>query len=108
MSLTSDFDPFTSDGDDPLPGTVFAARTIGTGPLPAGALVVMTVLAADHWPTAGTLYILDDGAEAAVVRASRISTAWIEGDEYLPDGTTAQRRFKRDQWSTRASLTIAS
>jgi hypothetical protein len=69
MWLVSDFTP--ADIDDPQPGAVIAGRIEADhlgAPFKLGALLVMQILGPADLVSTGTLYILDDGSDVAIVR----------------------------------------
>jgi hypothetical protein len=69
MWLVSDIN--AADLDDPQPGTVIAGRIEADNlgePFKLGALLMMQVLELDAQVSIGTLYILDDGSDVAIVR----------------------------------------
>jgi hypothetical protein len=70
-----------ADIDDPRPGTVIAGRieadNLGA-PFNLGTLLFMQVLKPDAPVSIGTLYILDDGSDVAIVRMQGESAdLWI-------------------------------
>ena len=87
MWLVSGLTP--ADIDDPQPGTVIAGRIeadhVGA-PFNLGALLVMQVLEPAARVSIGTLYILDDGSDVAIVRMQGESPdLWIV-DRFSGDG----------------------
>ena len=65
-----------ADIDDPRPGTVIAGRieadNLGA-PFKLGCLMMMQVLEPEAPVSIGTLYILDDGGDVAIVRLQRVA-----------------------------------
>jgi hypothetical protein len=107
MRLVSDLTP--ADIDDPQPGTVIAGRIeaehLGE-PFKLGALLIMQVLEPAASVSIGTLYILDDGSDVAVVRLQDESPdLWIV-DRFSGDGTVHCCALARRRWHPRAALTI--
>jgi hypothetical protein len=80
-----------ADIDDPQPGTVIAGRIEADNlgePFKLGALLMMQVLELDAQVSIGTLYILDDGSDVAIVRLQGESPdLWIV-DRYSGDGSS--------------------
>jgi hypothetical protein len=107
MWLVPDFTP--ADLDDPQPGTVIAGRIeahhLGE-PFKLGALLVMQVLEPAAQVSIGTLYILDDGSDVAIVRLQGQSAdLWIV-DSFSDDGTVRRRALARRRWHPRAAVTV--
>ena len=107
MWLVSDLTP--ADIDDPQPGTVIAgwieADRLG-GPFKLGALLVMQVLEPAARVSIGTLYILDDGSDVAIVRLQGESPdLWIV-DRFSGDGGSHRCALARRRWLPRAAITV--
>jgi hypothetical protein len=107
MWLVSDLTP--ADIDDPQPGTVIASRIeadhLGE-PFKLGALLIMHVLEPDAPVSIGTLYILDDGNAAAIVRMQGESADLWVVEEFTGDGAVRRRALYRRRWQPRASIAI--
>ena len=108
MWLVSDLTP--ADVDDPRPGTVIAGRIeadhLGE-PFKLGAQLVMQVLEPDAPVSIGTLYILDDGSDVAIVRLQGESPdLWIV-DRFSGDGGSHRCALARRRWQPRASIVVA-
>jgi hypothetical protein len=90
MWLVADLTP--ADIDDPQPGTVIAGR-----------------IEADHLGAPfnlGTLYILDDGSDVAIVRLQGESPdLWIV-DRFSGDGGSHRCALARRRWLPRAAITV--
>jgi hypothetical protein len=99
-----------ADIDDPEPGTVIAGRIeadhLGE-PFRLGALLIMQVLEPDAQVSAGSLYILDDGEDAAIVRLQGESPDLWGVDEFMGDGAIRRRALYRRRWLPRASIIVA-
>jgi hypothetical protein len=107
MWLVSDLTP--ADIDDPQPGTVIAGRIeadhLGE-PFKLGALLVMQVLEPAAQVSIGTLYILDDGSDVAIVRLEgQSSDLWIV-DRFSGDGGSRRCALARRRWHPRAAITV--
>ena len=107
MWLVSDLTP--ADFDDPQPGTVIAGRIeadhLGE-PFELGALLIMQVLEPAAPISTGTLYILDDGSDVAIVRLQGESPdLWIV-DRFSGDGGLHRCALARRRWHPRAAITI--
>jgi hypothetical protein len=107
MWLISDFTP--ADLDDPQPGTVIAggieADHLGE-PFKLGALLLLQILGAADPPSTGTLYILDDGSDVAVVRLQAESPdLWIV-DRFSDDGAVHRCALARRRWHPRAAIAV--
>jgi hypothetical protein len=107
MWLVSDIN--AADLDDPQPGTVIAGRIeadhLGE-PFKLGALLIMQVLEPDPLVSIGTLYILDDGSDVAIVRLQDESPdLWIV-DRFSGDGGSRRCALARRRWHPRAALTV--
>jgi hypothetical protein len=98
-----------ADIDDPQPGTVIAGRIEADhlgAPFKLGALLVMQALGPDASVVIGTLYILDDGSDVAIVRLQGESPdLWIV-DRFSGDGGSRRCALARRRWLPRAALTI--
>ena len=107
MWLVSDFTP--ADIDDPQPGTVIAGRIEADhlgAPFKLGALLVMHVLEPAAQVSIGTLYILDDGSDVAIVRLQGESPdLWIV-DGFSGDGGLHRCALARRRWHPRAAITV--
>jgi hypothetical protein len=107
MWLVSDLTP--ADIDDPQPGTVIAGRIEADHmgePFKLGALLIMQVLVPDASVSIGTLYILDDGSDVAIVRLqSESPDLWIV-DRFGEDGTIHRCALARRRWHPRAAITV--
>ena len=107
MWLVSDLTP--ADIDDPQPGTVIAGRIEADhlgGPFKLGALLVMQVLDRDAPVSIGSLYILDDGSDVAIVRLQGESPdLWIV-DRFSGDGGSHRCALARRRWQPRAAITV--
>jgi hypothetical protein len=81
--------------NDPQPGAVIAGRIEAdhlAEPLKIGALVVMQVREPDAQVSIGTLYILDDDSDVAIVRLQGESPdLWIV-DRFSGDGGSRRSR----------------
>src|SRR5882757_8012521 len=115
MWLVSDLTP--ADIDDPQPGTVIAGRIeadhLGE-PFKFGRLMMMQVLEPDAPVSIGTLYILDDGSDVAIVRLQGESPdLWIV-DRFSGDGgfnrcdRERQSRFNNPHCPTRPGLSTGA
>ena len=98
-----------TDIDDPRPRTVIAGRieadNLGA-PFKLGALLVMQVLGPEASVSIGTLYILDDGRDVAVVRLQgESSDLWIV-DRFSGDGGSHRCALARSRWHPRAAITV--
>ena len=107
MWLVSDLTP--ADIDDPQPGTVIAGRIkadhLGE-PFKFGRLMMMQVLEPDAPVSIGTLYILDDGSDVAIVRLQGESPdLWIV-DRFSGDGGFHRCALARRRWRPRAAITV--
>jgi hypothetical protein len=107
MWLVSDLTP--ADLDDPQPGTVIAGRIeadhLGE-PFKLGALLIMQVLEPAASISTGTLYILDDGSDVAIVRLQGESPdLWIV-DRFSGDGGSHRCALARSRWHPRAAITV--
>jgi hypothetical protein len=107
MWLVSDLTP--ADIDDPQPGTVIAGRIEADNlgePFKLGALLVMQVLEPGASISTGTLYILDDGSDVAIVRLQGESPdLWIV-DRFSGDGGSRRCALARRRWHPRAAITV--
>jgi hypothetical protein len=107
MWLVSDLTP--ADIDDPRPGTVIAGRIEADhrgAPFKLGALLVMQVPEPAAQVSIGTLYILDDGSNVAVVRLQGKSPdLWIV-DRFSGDGGSRRCALARRRWHPRAAITV--
>jgi hypothetical protein len=100
-----------TDIDDPRPRTVIAGRieadNLGA-PFKLGCLMMMQVLEPDAPVSIGTLYILDDGGDVAIVRLQGESPdLWIV-DRFSGDGGLHRCALARRRWSasgTHGSIT---
>jgi hypothetical protein len=108
MWLVSDLTP--ADIDDPQPGAVFAGRIeadhLGE-PFKLGALLIMQVLEPDAPVSIGTLYILDDGEDVAIVRMLGESADLWMVEQFSGDGPCRRRSLSRRRWQPRASIVVA-
>ena len=107
MWLVCDLTP--ADIDDPQPGTVIAGRIeadhLGE-PFKLGALLIMQVLGPDAPVSIGTLYILDDGSDVAIVRLQGESPdLWIV-DRFSGNGGSHRCALARRRWHPRAAITV--
>jgi hypothetical protein len=97
-----------ADIDDPRPGTVIAGRiedNLGA-PFKLGCPMMMQVLEPDAPVSIGTLYILDDGSDVAIVRLQGESPdLWIV-DRFSGDGGSRRCALARRRWHLRAAITI--
>ena len=107
MWLVSDFTP--ADIDDPQPGAVFAGRIEADhlgAPFKLGALLLLQILEPADPLSTGTLYILDDGSNVAIVRLQGESPdLWIV-DRFSDDGTVHRSALARRRWHPRAAITV--
>jgi hypothetical protein len=107
MWLVSDIN--AADLDDPQPGTVIAGRIEADNlgePFKLGALLVLQVLEPDAQVSIGTLYILDDGSDVAIVRMHGESPdLWIV-DRFSGDGGCRRCILARRRWHPRAAITV--
>jgi hypothetical protein len=107
MWLVSDFTP--ADIDDPQPGAVIAGRIEADhlgAPFKLGALLVMQILGPADLVSTGTLYILDDGSDVAIVRLQGESPdLWIV-DRFSGDGGSHRCALARSRWHPRAAITV--
>jgi hypothetical protein len=107
MWLVADLTP--ADIDDPQPGTVIAGRIEADhlgAPFNRGALLVMQVLEPAAKVSIGTLYILDDGSDVAIVRLQGESPdLWIV-DRFSGDGGSHRCALARRRWLPRAAITV--
>jgi len=98
-----------ADIDDPQPGTVIAGRIEADNlgePFKLGALLVMQVLEPGASISTGTLYILDDGSDIAIVRLQDESPdLWIV-DRFGEDGGCRRCILARRRWHPRAAITV--
>jgi hypothetical protein len=75
-------------------------------PFTLGALLVMQVLEPAAPLSIGTLYILDDGSDVAIVRLQGESPdLWIV-DRFSGDGGCRRCALARRRWHPRAAITI--
>ena len=107
MWLVSALTP--ADIDDPQPGTVIAGRIeadhLGE-PFKFGRLMMMQVLEPDAPVSIGTLYILDDGSDVAIVRLQGESPdLWIV-DRFSGDDSSRRCALARRRWRPRAAITV--
>jgi hypothetical protein len=98
-----------TDIDDPRPRTVIAGRieadNLGA-PFKLGCLMMMQVLEPDAPVSIGTLYILDDGGDVAIVRLQGESPdLWIV-DRFSGDGGSHRCALARRRWLPRAAVAI--
>ena len=98
-----------ADIDDPRPGTVIAGRfeadNLGA-PFKLGCLMMMQVLEPDAPMSIGTLYILDDGSDVAIVRMQgKSSDLWIV-DRFSGDSGSRRCALARRRWHPRASIAV--
>ena len=97
------------DIDNPQPLTVIAGRIEADNlgePFKLGALLVMQVLEPGAPVSIGTLYILDDGSDVAIVRLKGESPdLWIV-DRFSGDGGSHRCALARRQWRPRASIAV--
>ena len=107
MWLVSDIN--AADIDDPQPGTVIAGRIEADhlgAPFNLGALLVMQVLKPAARVSIGTLYILDDDSDVAIVRLQGESPdLWIV-DRFSGDGGCRRFILARRRWHPRAAITV--
>jgi hypothetical protein len=107
MWLVSDLS--AADGDDPQAGTIIAGRVEADDlaePFTVGAMVYMQVLEPDSPVTIGTLYILDDGEDVAIVRLQgETPDLWIV-DRFSGDGGFHRCTLARRRCRPRAAITI--
>jgi hypothetical protein len=98
-----------ADLDDPQPGTVIAGRIEAANlgaPFTLGALLVMQILEPAAPVSIGPLYILDDGADCAIVRMQGESAdLWIV-DRFGGDGSVHRCALARRRWRPRAAITV--
>jgi hypothetical protein len=98
-----------ADFDDPQPGTVIAGRIEADhlgAPFNLGALLVMQVLEPAARVSIGTLYILDDGSDVAIVRLQGKSPdLWIV-DRFSGDGGSHRCALARRRWLPRVAITV--
>jgi hypothetical protein len=107
MWLVSDLTP--ADIDDPKPGSIIAGRIEADGlgePFKLGALLIMQVLEPDAQVSAGSLYILDDGEDVAIVRMQDHSPDLLIVDQFTDAGTIRRRALGRRRWQPRALLMV--
>ena len=107
MWLVSDLTP--ADIDDPQPGTVIAGRIeadhLGE-PFKLGRLMMMQVLEPHAPVSIGTLYILDDGEDVAIVRMQGESADLWVVDRFSGDGGLRRCALARRRWHPRAAITV--
>jgi hypothetical protein len=107
MWLVSDLTP--ADIDEPQPGTVIAGRIEADhlgAPFKLGALLVMQVLGPAEPVSIGTLYILDDASNVAIVQLQGESPdLWIV-DRFSGDGGSHRCALARRRWHPRASIAV--
>jgi hypothetical protein len=98
-----------ADIDDPRPGSIIAGRIeadhLGE-PFKLGALLIMQVLEPDAQVSIGTLYILDDGDDVAVVRMQGQSADLWVVDQFTEAGDVHRRTLYRRRWQPRASIVV--
>ena len=98
-----------ADIDDPRPGTVIAGRIEADhlgAPFKLGALLAMQVLGPAAQVSIGTLYILHDGSDVAIVRMQDESPdLWIV-DRFSGDGGCRRCALARRRWHPRAAITV--
>lgn len=105
MSLTESFD--VADISNPQPGQVYVERMAETvGPLPAGRLVALRVMASTDPVTVGGIYILDGGPSVAIVRMLGISADEWHVEQFGADMPTRIHSLPRREWPARASITV--
>ena len=106
MQLTEDIT--TADLSDPQPGQVFAGRLQADmgEPFRPGRVVALRVLAPGDPMMIGTLYILDDGSDVAILRLQGESPdLWIV-DRFSGDGGSPRCALARRRWRPRAAITV--
>ena len=90
-------------------GTVIAGRIEADNlgePFKLGALLVMQVLEPAASMSIGTLYILDDRSDVAIVRMQGQSAdLWIV-DRFSGNGGSRRCALARRRWRPRAALTV--
>ena len=105
MSLTESFD--VADISNPQPGQVYVERMAETvGPLGAGRLVALRVMASTDPVTVGGIYILDNGPDVAIVRMLGISPDEWHVEQFGADMPTRTHSLPRWEWFARASITV--